>query len=1314
MKNVSLYTFLLAAILCMTIVDVAAAVRYVKPTATGTGTGNSWANASGNLQAMIDASAVGDEVWVATGTYKPSAYPTGCSGCSTARDYTFHLKNGVKVYGGFAGTETLLTQRNITANPTILSGDFNNDDVVTGSSSTLSITGNTENAYHVVLSVSDAATTVLDGFTVRGGNANVSSSSITVEGQSIFRSSSGGMHNNLSSPTVNNCTFTGNSAISNGSAMYNNNNSSPTVSNCTFTANSANFGSAIYNNSSSSPSITNCTFTGNLAILFGGAIYNSSSSPTITNTTFINNSADSGGAIYNSSSSPSITNSTFNGNSATSAGGAMYNNSTSSAIITNSIFTGNSADRGGAMYNSSSSSSLSISNCTFSSNTGRLGGTIHNNDASPTITNCTFADNHATSTAGGIYNLGTSSPTITNCAFAGNTAAVIVGAIGNFNTSTPTITNCTFFNNSAPSDGGIENNAAGTVITNCIIWGNSAQITGDFAPTVTYSIVQGGYTGMGNLNADPQFVNATIPAGLDGIHRTADDGLRLGLCSPAINAGTTTGAPSTDIIGTSRPQFTSIDMGAYESTNNSNIPAVNISGTTTGCSVTLTASGGLSYAWSGGNTPASATNTFTTSGIYTVSVTVTNSNGCTASAGTVVEVFGDPVISSATATPATICTGENSNLNLNVTLPPLIAAPTGGSLNIPSSGNASPYPSTIEVSGVSGTISNLKVTIANLSHTWPSDIDMVLFGPTGAHSIIFTDAIGSSTGITGRTYTFQTGATALPLSGYPASGTYGVVNGGSYSGSGTPSTVTNTGLGTFNGTNPNGTWSLYVYDQTSGDIGSIGSWSLEIATDALATYVWSPATYLNNTAIANPTALGVMATTAYTVMVTGTGGCTATASATVTVAGTLPTANISGATTGCGSVTLTASGGTSYAWNGGNNPTSATNTFTSSDTYTVTVTGEGGCAATASAVVTVNTVPVISSVTATPATICADENSSLNVTLPPSIVIQNGGSLTIPSSGNASPYPSAIAVSGVSGNISNLKVTITNLSHTYPSDIDMVLFGPTGAHSIIFTDAIGSSTGITGRTYTFQTGATALPLSGYPASGTYGVVNGGSYSGSGTPSTVTNTGLGTFNGTNPNGTWSLYVFDDVDGDSGNIGSWSLEITTASAVTYAWSPATYLNSTTTANPTAVGVLETTEYTVTVTGVGGCTATASTTVTVAGTLPTANISGTTTGCGSVTLTASGGTSYAWNGGNNPTSATNTFTSSGTYTVTVTGSGGCTATASIAITANNTPPTAGITNNTGTTILTCITYRHQRNRNGRKQLCMEWRGNSHYCRQ
>jgi Concanavalin A-like lectin/glucanases superfamily len=150
-------------------------IRYVKPTATGTGNGTSWANASANLQAMINASAPDDALWVAAGTYKPTTYPTGCTGCSNTKEYTFHLQNGVRLYGGFAGTETSLASRDWVTNSTILSGDLNGDDVVSGSGATLTITNQSENVYHVVLSVSDDNTTVLDGFTITGGSANTSS-----------------------------------------------------------------------------------------------------------------------------------------------------------------------------------------------------------------------------------------------------------------------------------------------------------------------------------------------------------------------------------------------------------------------------------------------------------------------------------------------------------------------------------------------------------------------------------------------------------------------------------------------------------------------------------------------------------------------------------------------------------------------------------------------------------------------------------------------------------------------------------------------------------------------------------------------------------------------------------------------------------------------------------------------------------------------------------------------------------------------------------------------------------------------------------
>ena len=321
MKNLMLLLmlFLLTGI---TITPAFATTYYADAAkADNSGDGLTWATAKKDVQNAIDLAVNGDQVWVKAGIYKPSA----CTTCNTTdREVSFVMKNGVAIYGGFTGIETMLSERSWVTNVTTLSGDI-------GTSN-----DNSDNSYHVIFNNNNGlnSTAVMDGFTVTGGNANTG---ITPHNEG------GGMYNQNASPTITNTTFTGNSAAGGGGGMWNES-STPTITNTTFTGNSATGvgGGGMSNYLFSTPTISNTTFAGNTVGYGGGGMSNLSfSSPAITNTTFTGNSGGTGGGMFNfDSSSPNITNTTFTGNSA-NFGGGMYNEENSKPIIHNSILWGN-------------------------------------------------------------------------------------------------------------------------------------------------------------------------------------------------------------------------------------------------------------------------------------------------------------------------------------------------------------------------------------------------------------------------------------------------------------------------------------------------------------------------------------------------------------------------------------------------------------------------------------------------------------------------------------------------------------------------------------------------------------------------------------------------------------------------------------------------------------------------------------------------------------------------------------------------------------------------------------------------------------
>ncbi len=496
------------------------AIIYVKAGSSGNGT--SWSTASGDLVSALELASSGDEVWVAAGTYRPH---------TVSRDVYFSLKDGVGLYGGFAGTESLLSQRDPVANVTTLSGG--------------------DLSYHVVYAGAGVtASAVLDGFTITGGNA----AGPTLEVQDV----GGGMLNKNSSPTVSNCNFRDNRARNNGGAMFNYE-ASPTVTNCVFSDNLASnyHGGAIYN-LKGAPTVTGCVFSSNLAKVNGGGMYSDQSDVTVTGCTFSENRTISGcgGGMHNEDNSPTVADCTFSENIANNSyGGGMFCGNNSSPAVNNCSFSSNQGHDGGGIY--VMNTSPNVTGCTFLGNTATNGGGICNGQGSPTVTSCTFSGNTATN-GGGIYN-GYGSPTVTNCTFSGNTATD-GGGMDSYSGSTM-VTNCTFSANIATHDGGGISGTALTV-TNCIIWGSNSPI-GQIVDkggvtTVTYSVVDTAlFCDPSNVSADPRLGPLAANGG-----STKTCALLSG--SSALNSGTSIGAPATDQRSIARPQGLSFDMGAYE------------------------------------------------------------------------------------------------------------------------------------------------------------------------------------------------------------------------------------------------------------------------------------------------------------------------------------------------------------------------------------------------------------------------------------------------------------------------------------------------------------------------------------------------------------------------------------------------------------------------------------------------------------------------------------------------------------------------------------------------------------------------------
>lgn len=535
-------------------------VLYVNETATGLNNGTSWANAYTRLQSAMQACS--DTIKVAKGIYYPSN--------TNIKDF-FWMENNRIILGGYPNTGNPgNAQRDFVLNPTNLSGNLPNAG------------GN--KSYTIIWGTNVDSTSIIDGVVVRDAVNNFNSPAGAgvvfnkygngIFRNTIFRNNTSGILNggamlikDSSNPRFFDCIIDSNGAINNNSnsdygAVSNLSYSKPLFKRCNFknnatyqTSSSPYFGGAIYNNNSS-PVIDSCTFTRNIANNFGGAIASFNNSvPIIKNSIFRENIAKDGGAhLFNENSSPVVNNSIFFDTAYTGAGGGIYNVAATTPSFTKCEFT-----------------------------ILKTNGIICvNNNSSPLFSKCVFAKAYGSGTS--LLNINYSSPVYINCI-----ASVVTPAVSNGNyvstfmsnqKSFPTIINSTIVNHLASQSVNVIINSDSSKLTlsNSILWNNvninpnEINNAGGGLPSTTVSnnsISQvHGVVGQNGMltGIDPKFIDITNPLGVDGKWFTADDGLRLCPCSPAINTGSNASIAgyTTDVLDNPRIASAIVDMGAYE------------------------------------------------------------------------------------------------------------------------------------------------------------------------------------------------------------------------------------------------------------------------------------------------------------------------------------------------------------------------------------------------------------------------------------------------------------------------------------------------------------------------------------------------------------------------------------------------------------------------------------------------------------------------------------------------------------------------------------------------------------------------------
>ncbi|MEO8149224.1 MAG: T9SS type A sorting domain-containing protein [Bacteroidia bacterium] len=250
----------------------------------------------------------------------------------------------------------------------------------------------------------------------------------------------------------------------------------------------------------------------------------------------------------------------------------------------------------------------------------------------------------------------------------------------------------------------------------------------------------------------------------------------------------------------------------------------------------------------------------------TYTVTVTDGNGCSSTQSVALSLY-QPQLSVVTPSASSICQGTSLVINATDTSSSVFS--NSSLISINDNTIATPYPSSINVSGIPATATVRSVNLNSITHTFSDDIDIVLVSPTGQVVTLMSD-VGGSNGLVNVTYTFKDGSPAMSDAGANPSSTYAPTNdltADNYPAPGPGSVSGSATLASFNA-NPNGSWKLYVVDDAGGDLGNIsGGWSITFAYNAPFTYAWTPSVSLNTTTGKTVTASPVI-NTVYTVLVT--------------------------------------------------------------------------------------------------------------------------------------------------------------------------------------------------------------------------------------------------------------------------------------------------------------------------------------------------------------------------------------------------------------------------------------------------------------